>query len=138
PAASRSQPNRLFRPAARERPWAANSSAFGLLLPGYSSDQPLVTSANLKLKYASAAFASVLLATAAVIGFFVWRRPPDMLTVQGVSGLAVLGSIAAAVIAWRAARGIQFSTAALIRSADRVGQGDYTRQIEVRRSDIIG
>ncbi len=42
------------------------------------------------------------------------------------------------MLAWRAARGIHFSTAALIRSADRVGQGDYTRQIEVRRSDIIG
>ena len=97
-----------------------------------------MTSANLKLKYASAAFAVVLLATAAVIGFSVWRHPPDLLTVQGVGALAVLGSLAAAVIAWRAARGIQSSTVALIRSADRVGQGDYTRQIEVRRSDIIG
>jgi diguanylate cyclase (GGDEF)-like protein/PAS domain S-box-containing protein len=97
-----------------------------------------VTAANLKLKYASAAFAIVLLATAAVIGFFVWRHPPDLLTAQGVGALAVLGSLAAAVIAWRAARGIQASTAALIRSADRVGQGDYTRPVEVRRSDIIG
>jgi diguanylate cyclase (GGDEF)-like protein/PAS domain S-box-containing protein len=97
-----------------------------------------VTAANLKLKYASAAFAMVLLATAAVIAFLVWRLPPDPLTAQGVGALAVLGSVAAAVIAWRAARGIQSSTAALIRSADRVGQGDYTRQIEVRRSDIIG
>jgi len=97
-----------------------------------------VTAANLKLKYASAAFAIVLLATAAVIGFFVWRHPPDPLTAQGVGALAVLGSLAAAVIAWRAAKGIQASTAALIRSADRVGQGDYTRPVEVRRSDIIG
>ncbi len=97
-----------------------------------------MSAANLKLKYASGAFALVLLATAAVIAFFVWRRPPDPLTVQGVSALAVLGSLAAAGVAWRAARGIQSSTAALIRSADRVGQGDYTRQIEVRRSDIIG
>ena len=97
-----------------------------------------MTTANLKLKYASAAFAMVLLATAAVIAFLVWRLPPDPLTAQGVGALAVLGSVAAAVIAWRAARGIQSSTAALIRSADRVGQGDYTRQIEVRRSDIIG
>jgi diguanylate cyclase (GGDEF)-like protein/PAS domain S-box-containing protein len=97
-----------------------------------------VTSANLKLKYATAAFAVVLLATAAVIAFFIWRHPPDLLTVQGVSVLAVLGSLTAAVLAWRAGRGIQFSTAALIRSAERVGQGDYTRQIEVRRRDIIG
>ena len=97
-----------------------------------------MTAANLKLKYASAAFAIVLLATAAVIGFFVWRHPPDPLTAQGVGALAVLGSLAAAVIAWRAAKGIQASTAALIRSADRVGQGDYTRPVEVRRSDIIG
>ena len=97
-----------------------------------------MTTANLKLKYASAAFAVVLLATAAVIAFLVWRLPPDPLTAQGVGALAVLGSVAAAVIAWRTARGIQSSTAALIRSADRVGQGDYTRQIEVRRSDIIG
>jgi diguanylate cyclase (GGDEF)-like protein/PAS domain S-box-containing protein len=97
-----------------------------------------MTAANLKLKYASAAFAIVLVATAAVIGFFVWRHPPDLLTAQGVGALAVLGSLAAAVIAWRAARGIQASTAALIRSADRVGQGDYTRPVEVRRSDIIG
>jgi diguanylate cyclase (GGDEF)-like protein/PAS domain S-box-containing protein len=97
-----------------------------------------VTAANLKLKYASAAFAIVLVATAAVIGFFIWRHPPDTLTVQGVGALAVLGSLVAAVIAWRAARGIQASTAALIKSADRVGQGDYTRPVEVRRSDIIG
>ena len=97
-----------------------------------------MTSANLKLKYATAAFAVVLLPTAAVIGLFVWRHPPDLLTVQGVSALAVLGSLVAAMLAWRAARGIHFSTAALIRSAERVGQGDYTRQIEVRRSDIIG
>jgi diguanylate cyclase (GGDEF)-like protein/PAS domain S-box-containing protein len=97
-----------------------------------------VSAANLKLKYASAAFAIVLLATAAVIGFFAWRHPPDALTVQIVGALAVLGSLGAAVIAWRAARGIQTSTAALIRSADRVGQGDYTRPVEVRRSDIIG
>jgi diguanylate cyclase (GGDEF)-like protein/PAS domain S-box-containing protein len=97
-----------------------------------------VTAPNLKLKYASTAFAIVLLATAAVIGFFIWRHPPDPLTVQGVGALAVLGSLAAAVIAWRAARGIQASTAALIKSADRVGQGDYTRPVEVRRRDIIG
>ena len=97
-----------------------------------------MTAANLKLKYASAAFAMVLLATAAVIAFLVWRLPPDPLTAQGVGALAVLGSVAAAVIAWRAGRGIQSSTAALIRSADRLGQGDYTRQIEVRRRDIIG
>ncbi|MGA7538508.1 MAG: EAL domain-containing protein [Steroidobacteraceae bacterium] len=97
-----------------------------------------MTAATLKLKYASAAFAIVLLATAAVIGFFVWRHRPDPLTAEGVGALAVLGSLAAAVIAWRAARGIQASTTALIRSADRVGQGDYTRPVEVRRSDIIG
>lgn len=97
-----------------------------------------MTAANLKLKYASAAFAIVLVATAAVIGFFIWRHPPDTLTVQGVGALAVFGSLVAAVIAWRAARGIQTSTAALIKSAERVGQGDYTRPVEVRRSDIIG
>ncbi len=97
-----------------------------------------MTSANLKLKYATAAFAVVLFATAAVIGLFAWRHPPDLLTVQGVSALAVLGALAAAVLAWRAARGIHFSTAALIRSAERVGQGDYTRPVEVRRRDILG
>ena len=77
----------------------AISLAFGLLFRGYSSDRPPVTSVNLKLKYASAAFAVVLLATAAVIGFGVWRHRPDLLTTEGVSVLAVLGSLAAAVVA---------------------------------------
>ena len=52
--------------------------------------------------------------------------------------LAALGAIIAGVLAWRAVSALQRPLASLIKSADRIGQGDYTRPVEVRRRDELG
>ena len=52
--------------------------------------------------------------------------------------LAMLVGLAGAAFAWRAAHRIQRPIDALIKSAERIGQGDYTRPLEVRRRDVLG
>ena len=52
--------------------------------------------------------------------------------------LALLVGLVGAAIAWRAAHKIERPIDALIKSADRIGQGDYTRPLEVRRRDVLG
>ncbi len=52
--------------------------------------------------------------------------------------LALCGALIAGIIAWRAVNHLQRPVDALIRSAERIGQGDYTRPIEVRRDDALG
>ena len=52
--------------------------------------------------------------------------------------LAALGAALAGVLAWRAISGLQRPVASLIKSAERIGQGDYTRPVEVRRDDALG
>ncbi len=47
--------------------------------------------------------------------------------------LALLVGLVGAAIAWRAAHRIERPIDALIKSAERIGQGDYTRPLEVRR-----
>src|SRR5215469_13599758 len=58
------------------------------------------------------------------------------LTLAGI--LALLVGLAGAAIAWRAAHRIERPIDALIKSAERIGQGDYTRPLEVRRRDVLG
>src|SRR3984893_13586261 len=53
-------------------------------------------------------------------------------------GLAIAGGLLAAALAWRAGRKLEQPIAALIRGADRIGQGDYTRRVDVRRRDELG
>jgi diguanylate cyclase (GGDEF)-like protein/PAS domain S-box-containing protein len=52
--------------------------------------------------------------------------------------IAALASIAGAALAWRAGRRLEQPIAALIRSAERIGQGDYTRPLDIRRRDELG
>ena len=52
--------------------------------------------------------------------------------------LAGLGAGIAGVLAWRAVSQLQRPVASLIKSADRIGQGDYTRPVEVQRRDALG
>jgi diguanylate cyclase (GGDEF)-like protein/PAS domain S-box-containing protein len=58
--------------------------------------------------------------------------------------LALIGTICALLIglglvgAWMLARRIEQPISALIRSADRIGQGDYTRPFSVARRDELG
>ena len=51
---------------------------------------------------------------------------------------ALMGGIAAAGLAWRAGRKLEQPIVALIKSAERIGQGDYTRPLDVARRDEIG
>jgi diguanylate cyclase (GGDEF)-like protein/PAS domain S-box-containing protein len=51
--------------------------------------------------------------------------------------LAAVGALAAAALLWVAVDRLQRPVGALIRSADRIGQGDYTRPFEVRKQDAL-
>jgi len=53
-------------------------------------------------------------------------------------GISLLGALIGAFIGWRAGRKIEQPISALIRSADRIGQGDYTRPLDVLRRDELG
>lgn len=52
--------------------------------------------------------------------------------------LALAGGLTAAALAWRAGRKLEQPIAALIKGADRIGLGDYTRPVDVRRRDELG
>src|ERR1700738_4790052 len=51
--------------------------------------------------------------------------------------LAAVGGLAGAAPAWRVPRQPQRPVASLIKSAERIGQGDYTRPVEVRRHEAL-
>ena len=51
---------------------------------------------------------------------------------------ALVAGVVGAGIAWRAGRKLELPIAALIKGADRIGQGDYTRPMDVRRRDELG
>ena len=55
-----------------------------------------------------------------------------------LAGLLFLGLVTAVALAWWAARGIERPITALIRSADRIGQGDLSRPTDVARRDELG
>jgi diguanylate cyclase (GGDEF)-like protein/PAS domain S-box-containing protein len=52
--------------------------------------------------------------------------------------LAGAGALAAAALLWRAVNKLQRPVGSLIRSAERIGQGDYTRPFEVRKQEALG
>jgi diguanylate cyclase (GGDEF)-like protein/PAS domain S-box-containing protein len=51
--------------------------------------------------------------------------------------LAAAGGSGAAYLAWRAVRELERPVDSLIKSADRIGVGDYTRPVEVRQQDSL-
>jgi diguanylate cyclase (GGDEF)-like protein/PAS domain S-box-containing protein len=51
--------------------------------------------------------------------------------------LAAAGGLAGAALAWRLTRQLQRPVDSLIKSAERIGQGDYTRPVEVRRHEAL-
>jgi len=59
-------------------------------------------------------------------------------TIYLALALAALGGTLAAVCGWRAGRRIEGPIGALIKSADRIAQGDYTRPLDVLRRDDLG
>lgn len=60
----------------------------------------------------------------------------NAVALAGMLGLVVL--IAGLALAWWAGRRVKQPIATLIRSADRIAQGDYSRQLEVGRRDELG
>jgi|HubBroStandDraft_1064217.scaffolds.fasta_scaffold01801_8 diguanylate cyclase (GGDEF)-like protein/PAS domain S-box-containing protein len=52
--------------------------------------------------------------------------------------LAASTGLIAGALVWRAVSRLHHPVASLIRSAERIGQGDYTRPFEVRRQDALG
>ena len=54
------------------------------------------------------------------------------------ASLALLVALAGAALAWRAANQLESPIVALIKGAERIGQGDYTRPVEVLRHDVVG
>jgi len=51
--------------------------------------------------------------------------------------LTAAGGLAGAALAWRLTRQLQRPVDSLIKSAERIGQGDYTRPVEVRRHEAL-
>jgi diguanylate cyclase (GGDEF)-like protein/PAS domain S-box-containing protein len=51
---------------------------------------------------------------------------------------ALAAGLIGAGLAWRAGHKLEQPIAALIKGADRIGQGDYTRPVDVRRRDELG
>ena len=51
---------------------------------------------------------------------------------------ALVAGLIGAGLAWRAGRKLEQPIAALIKGADRIGQGDYTRPVDIRRRDELG
>ena len=60
------------------------------------------------------------------------------LTLWLALALAAAGALLGAALAWRAVSQLQRPVDSLIKSAERIGQGDYTRPVEVRRRDELG
>src|SRR5262249_21598853 len=54
------------------------------------------------------------------------------------AGLALAGGACGAALAWRAGRKLEQPIVAMIKGADRIGHGDYTRPVDVRRRDELG
>jgi len=54
------------------------------------------------------------------------------------AGLALAGGLVGAAFAWRAARRLEKPIITLIKGVERIGQGDYTRPMDVRRRDELG
>ncbi|MBV8341506.1 MAG: diguanylate cyclase, partial [Gammaproteobacteria bacterium] len=52
-------------------------------------------------------------------------------------GAALAGAIAAAILLWRAVSQLQRPVGALIKSAERIGHGDYTRPFEVHKQAAL-
>ncbi len=127
-----------------------------------------MSAVSLKLKYAAAAFCAVLAAAIVLAGLFAWQHhheshqldtlarnvPQPAAALAGrlstrtaaefhtvlliAGGLGLAGGLFGAALAWRAGRKLEQPIVALIRSAERIGQGDYTRPLDVARRDEIG
>jgi len=63
----------------------------------------------------------------------------DFRTVLMLAGAVAAGAgLVGAGLAWRAGRRLEQPISALIKSAERMGEGDYTRPLDVARRDELG
>jgi len=53
-------------------------------------------------------------------------------------GIALAGALLVAAVAWRVGRRLEQPIVALIKSAERIGQGDYSRPLDVGRRGELG
>ncbi len=127
-----------------------------------------MSAVSLKLKYAAAAFLGVLAAALVLAGLFAIKQlhesrelaalarsapqpaaelvvrmadssAQDFRTALVLAGaIALFGGLGGAALAWRAGRKLEQPIVALIKSAERMGQGDYSRPLDVARRDAIG
>ncbi|MBV8405182.1 MAG: EAL domain-containing protein [Gammaproteobacteria bacterium] len=98
-----------------------------------------MTAATSRLKYAIASFLVVLLAAGAVALLFTLRHAQDARSTWFLAlALAAGAGLLAAALMWRALTHLQQPLYSLIRSAERIGQGDYSRPVEVQRREVVG
>ena len=93
---------------------------------------------NSKFRYALGTFAVTLLVAAATGATLAFRHGPAPLTWALAGAVAVTGSLVAAARTWLRTRGVGVSAAALVRGANRIGHGDYTRPIEAHPRGALG
>src|SRR6202008_1427375 len=96
-----------------------------------------VSGTSFKFRYVGATFLVASLAAAAVVALLTGVEH-TWLTWWLALALAAAGAVAAAALVWRALNQLQSPVDSLIRSAERIGQGDYTRPVEVRRQAVLG
>ena len=99
--------------------------------------------AGLKLRFSVAAFVAVLVAALVLAAVYVWQVPRqaqhlDVVTLAIAVSVALLAAAGAATLAWHMARSLADPIATLVKSVERMGQGDYSRPIEVGRRDEFG
>ena len=93
---------------------------------------------NSKFRYALGTFTLTLLVAAATGATLAWRHGSAPLTWALAGAVAVAGSLMAAARTWLRTRGVGVSAAALVRGANRIGHGDYTRPIEAHPRGALG
>jgi len=100
---------------------------------------------SLKLKYAGAAFLAVFCAAFALVSLFAWQEHLRVrlfndieFSLEMAAGLAIAFGLAAAWLAWRAGTHLEKPIVALIHSAERFSEGDYTGTVAVQRHDQLG
>lgn len=91
-----------------------------------------------RFKHALGTFALTLIVALASAAVLLWRRWPAGITWAVAGVVALAGSLAAAIGVWRRDRAIDAATGALVRGANRIGHGDYTRPLQVHGSDSLG
>ncbi len=90
--------------------------------------------------FSSALWAFVATSTTAVlcVAAALWGHWPGVVPLVLAGAVAAGGALMVAIGIWRAGRAVQQTAAALTRSAQRIGQGDYARPVEMHEHDGMG